>query len=150
MKKLINILFAVLINCTANAQWFKQKIDNHFDPPKIICYTGLYAGPQLHLAKNIYGEVVLFTKNIPTQGQDTLNIEFSYLIGDEYYKTEQICYKNGSEIILIPDLALSNMLEDFIDCTSLSIRINRNNSNKTIYHFNMEGKIHALKFILKN
>ena len=82
--------------------------------------------------------------------EDTLNVDFAFLIGDENIRTSRICYVDENKLILNSNLISSNIKEDFLDCTKISIRVHQKTCGTKIYNFNTKNSGRALKFIYRN
>jgi len=110
MKKLIILFFAVQYVFSANAQWVEKVIRNPFDEEKdrVFCHTKIYTNTHLRLEKNKEKKVMWYMIG-KTFCEDTLNVDFAFLIGDEYSKISKTCYVDSSGLILDYDLILSNI-----------------------------------------
>jgi hypothetical protein len=151
MKKLIMLFFAVQCIYTANAQWTNRVILNPFDDRKDKVYSRTESRnyKQLQLEKDSVGNII-WSMVGAAFCEDTLNVDFAFLIGDEYIRTSRICYVDENKLILNSNLISSNIKEDFIECTKISIRVHQKTCGTKIYSFNTRHSERALRFIRKN
>lgn len=150
MKKLLLVLLAVQISCIANGQWIKQKINNGVDTERFIAFNGYYKNHQLFIEKFAKTDSIFFYMIGENWCEDTVDVEFYFLIEDDYYKISKSCNVIGQDrsvLIFSKDLESSNLWEDFIDCSSLMIIIKQCERRPKKYVFDMTNKIHALKFV---
>jgi hypothetical protein len=151
MKKLIMLFFVVQCIYTANAQWTNRVILNPFDDikDKVYCHTQSGNYKQLRLEKNTAGNIIWYAVGL-SLCEDTVTVDFAFLVGGEYYRTSKICYVDSNKLILDHNLISSDIEDYFIDSKKIAIRIIQKNCAVKIYNFNTKNSGRALKFIYRN
>jgi hypothetical protein len=151
MKKVINLLGAILITGSVSAQWTYEKINNGFDEPYNVAYTETDNGAFLKL-ENIDTSVVFFIKG-GYYCDDNPKVDIVFVVNGvdkKYSFTGQKSTKNNVVFFTWTLDKLPNLLAYFKDASSIKIRINESYCTTEIYNFNMSGSKAAYEFIKNN
>ena len=150
MKRTIFTIATLLAANLSIAQWTNKSVDNGFDEAYKICHTRKDNGSILKL-ENVYGSTALylqggyFCDKVP-------HVELSFLVNNKWVKYSIIGFTNDeNDCVFLSDfLQESEFFMNFLNCTSLRIRINDEYPCVTeIYEFNMSGSTSAFNFIKK-
>lgn len=151
MKKVINLVLAVLIVGTLNAQWTYETIDNGFDEPYKIAYTALNNDAYAKL-ENVNGKVVFYIAG-SYYCDEKPKVDVVFFVDGVNKKYVFTGYKsNDSKNIFITwDLASDpDATSDFKKATLLKIRVNESYCDSESYMFTMSSSKDAFEFISKN
>jgi hypothetical protein len=147
MKKLLLSIFTLLLIESTYAQWINKSVNNGFDDPYRICYTKESNETVLKL-ENVDGDIVLYL-----QGgyfcDDAPIVDISFLVNGAWkkYATEATKGTQSNSLFLVDDMSTSNALVDFLNATSVKLRVNESHCENNYYQFNMSGSTAAYKFI---
>ena len=147
MKKTILTVATLILANVSLAQWTNKNVDNGFDDPYKICYTKESNKAILKL-ENVDGEIALYL-----QGgyfcDDNLRVDISLMVNGQWEKYSTIGTKSedSKAVFLIDDLASSELIINFLNATSIKLRVNETYCETEYYQFNMSGSTSAYKFI---
>jgi hypothetical protein len=141
MKKVINLVLAVLITGCINAQWSYKLIDNGFDEPYRIAHTAENNGAFLKLEK--VDTFVIWYIQGGYYCDDKPDIDVVFVVKGVNKKYNLKGTKN--ENLDIDE----NLNADFKGASSVKIRINESYCTSEVYEFNMVGGKAAYDFMLK-
>jgi hypothetical protein len=147
MKKNILTLGALILANVSLAQWTNKNINNGFDEPYKICHTKENNKAVLKL-ENVDGEVAFYL-----QGgyfcDDYLNVDISLMVNGIWKRYSVTGEKStdSKAVFLINDLTNSEMVIDFLNSTSIKLRVNETYCETEYYQFNMSGSTSAYNFI---
>lgn len=138
MKKVINLLLAVLITGCVSAQWKYEKVDNGFDEPYALAYTEKNNGAFLYMIK-LDTAVVLFLGG-GYYCDDKPKIDVVLNVNKVDQKFEFVGYKSKSsdQIYITWDMDENpKFIKAFKDADNIKIRVNESYCTSEIYTFNM-------------
>ena len=147
MKKLLLSIFTLLLIESTNAQWINKNVDNGFDDPYRICYTAENNGAILKL-ENVDGDIVFYL-----QGgyfcDDAPMVDISFLVNNVWkkYSTEATKGTQSNSLFLVDNMNTSDAIVDFLNASSVKLRVNESHCNTGYYQFSMSGSTSAYKFI---
>jgi len=147
MKKRIITIATILVANVSLAQWTNKNINNGFDEPYRICHTKENNNAILKL-ENVDGEIALYL-----QGgyfcDENLTVDISLMVNGEWKKYSTVGTKSedSKAVFLIDNLASSELIIDFLNATSIKLRVNETYCENEYYQFNMSGSTSAYKFI---
>jgi hypothetical protein len=147
MKRIILTVVAIILANMSIAQWTNKSVNNGFDDPYKICHTKENNGAILKL-ENVDGEVSLYL-----QGgyfcDENPSVDISLMVNSEWKKYSTVGTKSedSKAIFLIDDINISNAILDFLNATSIKIRVNESYCENEYYQFNMSGSTSAYNFI---
>lgn len=147
MKKKIITIAAILVANISLSQWISKSVDNGFDDPYHICYTKESNGSILKM-ENVDGDVALYL-----QGSyfcsDVVTVDISFMVNGTWkkYTTTATKSSDSKALFLIDDMTNSDALIDFLNATSVKLRVNEEYCETEYYQFNMSGSTAAYKFI---
>jgi hypothetical protein len=150
MKKVINLLGAILITGCVSAQWSYKVQDNGFDPPYKIAYTAENNGAALYLIKLDTSIVLSVSGGYYCEDNPIVDVVFVVNGTDKKFSVEG--YKGGSSDVVYISWDLDEnplFLEAFKTSTSVRIRINESYCTTEIYTFKMTSSKAAYDFIIK-
>jgi hypothetical protein len=152
MKNLAAVLIAVLIGCTARAQWENKEINTVDGDLYRFSYTeNAICGAVLRMEK-INGGIELYLSGDFWCELNPI-VDFSFLINKQYVKYSEICSVRGefnNILSVTSDLETTNMFLDFKKCTQLKIRVIQTDCKNAYYTFNMIGINSAFRFLKHN
>ena len=147
MKKKIITVATILVANVSLAQWTNKSVDNGFDEPYHICYTKENNNSVLKL-ENVSGDVALYI-----QGSyfcsDVVTVDMSFMVNGVWkkYATTATKSSDSKALFLVDDMENSYALLDFLNATSIKLRVNEEYCETEYYQFNMSGSTSAYKFI---
>ena len=147
MKKTILTVATLILANVSIAQWTNKSVNNSFDEPYRICHTKENNGAILKL-ENVDGEIALYL-----QGgyfcDENLTVDVSLMVNGEWKKYSTVGTKSDDSkaVFLIDDLASSELIINFLNATSIKLRVNETYCETEYYQFNMLGSTSAYKFI---
>jgi len=147
MKKTILTVATLILANVSIAQWTNKSVNNSFDEPYRICHTKENNGAILKL-ENVDGEIALYL-----QGgyfcDENLTVDVSLMVNGEWKKYSTVGTKSDDSkaVFLIDDLASSELIINFLNATSIKLRVNETYCETEYYQFNMSGSTSAYKFI---
>ena len=148
MKNLYLTIILFFSISVAHSQWSYETVDNGFDEPYRIAYTKINNNCFLKL-ENVYGEISFYIQGDYFCDEEPL-VEMSFLVGSQYHKF--YAYGNTGDdnkvVFIMDDIAGSNILADFKNCSLLKIRITDDICDDEIYTFNMSKSTSAYNYIL--
>ena len=150
MKKVINLLLAVLITGSVSAQWTYEKIDNGFDNPYKVAYTETDNNAFLKLER-VDTNTILFIKG-GYYCDDKPEVDIVFVVNGVDKKYRKVCDKSEKNNIVFLTWSLElrpEMLADFKAASAVKIRINESYCTTETYKFNMSGSKAAYDFMLK-
>ena len=150
MKKVINLLGAILITGCVSAQWKYELNDNGFDKPYKVAYTPENNSANLYLFK--IDTSVVFSVSGGYYCDDAPMVDVVFVVNGVDKKFSVEGYKGGSsDVIYISwDLAEDPLfLEAFKAASTVRIRINESYCKTEIYSFKMTSSKAAYEFMSK-
>lgn len=147
MKKTILTVATLILANVSIAQWTNKSVNNSFDEPYRICHTKENNGAILKL-ENVDGEIALYL-----QGgyfcDENLTVDVSLMVNGEWKKYSTVGTKSDDSkaVFLIDDLSSSELIINFLNATSIKLRVNETYCETEYYQFNMSGSTSAYKFI---
>lgn len=150
MKKVINLLGAVLITGSVGAQWTYEKIDNGFDDPYKVAYTETDNNAFLKLER-VDTNTILFIKG-GYYCDDKPEVDIVFVVNGVDKKYRKVCDKSEKNNIVFLTWSLElrpEMLADFKAASAVKIRINESYCTTETYKFNMLGSKAAYDFMVK-
>jgi hypothetical protein len=147
MKRIILTVGAIILTNMSIAQWTNKSVNNGFDEPYKICHTKENNGAILKL-ENVDGEIAFYL-----QGgffcDDNPSVDVSLLVNNVWVKYNVIATKGSqnSTLFLVDDISTSDAILNFLNATSIKIRVNESYCENEYYQFNMSGSTSAYKFI---
>lgn len=146
MKKVILSVATVLITGLSMAQWTKKTVNNGFDNPYKICYSGINNGGFLKLEGDTSG--VSFYVSGGYYCEDSPLVNISFLVNNQWVKHSLWgnTTSNNKTVFFSFDLENEPYFKDFLNASSVKIRINETYCDSEIYQFNMSGSTEAFNF----
>ncbi len=147
MKKAILTVATVLITGLSLAQWTKKTVNNGLDDPYKICFTETNNGAYLKLQNG--GTKIAFYISGSYYCEDSPMVNISFLVNNEWVK-HSIWGNRSSDnktVFFTFDLANEVFFNDFLNSSSVKIRVNESYCTSEIYEFNMTGSTAAYNFI---
>ena len=150
MKKVINLLGAILITGCVSAQWTYKTMDNGFDEPYKIAYTAENNGAFLKMEYVDSFTVLYIQGGFYCDEEPPVDLVFTVngvekkhmLIGD---KSE-----DNTTVFLTWSFELwPEVLEDFKAASNVKIRVRESYCNNDIYSFKMTNSKAAYQFMIK-
>ena len=147
MKKAILTVATVLITGLSLAQWTKKTVNNGFDEPYKICYTATNNGGYLKLEGGL--SKVSFYISGSYYCEDSPMVNISFLVNNEWVKHSVWGNRSNDHktVFFTFDLANEVFFNDFLNSSSVKIRVNESYCTSDIYEFNMTGSTEAYNFI---
>jgi len=147
MKKIIITIASVLITSLSIAQWNKTIVKNGFDDPYKICYTNTDNNAVLKLENTDISISFYLQGNYYCEDKPIVDILF--LVNNKWikYKIEATKSRDNKVLFFTDNIEEENYFIDFLNATSVKIRVNETYCNRDIYQFNMYGSTSAFKFI---
>lgn len=147
MKRVILTVATIMITGLSMAQWTKKTVNNGLDEPYKICYTATNNGGYLKLEGGEYK--VSFYVSGGYYCEDSPLVNISFLVNNEWVKHSVWGSRSSDHetVFLSFDLANEVFLKDFLNASSVKIRINESYCENEIYQFNMSGSTAAYNFI---
>jgi len=151
MKKVINLVLAVLTVGTLNAQWTYKTIDNGFDEPYKIAYTALNNDGYAKL-ENVNGKVVFYIAgSYYCDEKPKVDVVFFVDGVNKKYAFTGSKSSDSKNIFITWDLASDpDATNDFKKASLLKVRINESYCDSESYLFMMSSSKDAFEFINKN
>jgi hypothetical protein len=150
MKKVINLLGAVLITGSVSAQWTYKVSDNGFDEPYKIAYTPENNSASLYLFK--IDTSVVFSVNGGYYCDDAPTVDVVFVVNGVDKKFSVEGYKGSSSDVIYISWNLEEdplFLEAFKTASTVRIRINESYCTTEIYTFKMTSSKAAYDFMIK-
>jgi len=150
MKKVINLLGAILITGCVSAQWTYKTINNGFDDPYKVAYTETDNNAFLKLER-VDTNTILFIKG-GYYCDDNPEVDIVFVVNGVDKKYKKTCDKGSKNNIVFLTWSLElrpDMLADFKEASSVKIRINESYCTTEIYTFKMTGSKAAYEFMIK-
>ena len=145
MKKLLVLM--LLIPMLGSAQWDYETVDNGFDEAYKIAYTKKSDGAFLKM-ENVDGDIILYVQGYFFCDEDT-EVDLSLYVNGtwEKYTGVGIVSNDQTTVFLVPDMANSDMLEDFKAAVTMKIRVRQVNCTSQVFEFNMTGGTKAFNYM---
>jgi hypothetical protein len=125
MKKVINLLGAILITGSVSAQWTYEKIDNGFDEPYNVAYTETDQGAFLKLENNDTSTIFFIKGGYYCDDEPMVDLVFIVNgINKKYNLTGQKSQKNNVVFFTWYLEGWPELLADFKNASSVKVRIN--------------------------
>jgi hypothetical protein len=150
MKKVINLLGAILITGSVSAQWTYKVNDNGFDEPYKIAYTPENNSASLYLFK--IDTSVVFSVNGGYYCDDAPTVDVVFVVNGVDKKFSVEGYKGSSSDVIYISWNLEEdplFLEAFKTASTVKIRINESYCTTEIYTFKMTSSKAAYDFMIK-
>jgi hypothetical protein len=150
MKKVINLLLAVLTTGCVSAQWTYKTVDNGFDEPYKIAHTAENNGAFLKLEK--VDTFVIWYIQGGYYCDDKPDIDVVFVVKGVNKKYNLKGTKNEkNNVVFFPwNLDIDeNLNADFKGASSVKIRINESYCTSEVYEFNMSNSKAAYDFMIK-
>jgi hypothetical protein len=153
MKRLL-LIGIIALSFTSNAQWLVNKLDNGFDTPSKIAYTGEKQSVYLKL-ENVDNDVVFFVGGEAYCGNGPVFVELSFQVNGVNKQYGRACSLFGDEdpiAVVSVDLINEDFYADFKAASTIKIRINDfdcSETIKTMYTFSMSGSTAAVNYVSK-
>lgn len=147
MKKKMLTIGALILANVSIAQWTSKNVNNGFNDPYKICHTKENNGAILKL-ENVDGQIAFYL-----QGgyfcDDNLSVDVSFLVNNVWkkYNVEATTGSQSTTLFLVDDITTSDAIIDFLNATSIKLRVNESYCENEYYQFNMSGSTSAYKFI---
>ena len=147
MKRNILTVATLILANMSIAQWTNKSVNNGFDDPYKICHTKESNGAILKL-ENVDGEIAFYL----TGGyfcDDDLPVDISLFVNNVWkkYNITANTSDQRTTLFFIDDLTTNDMIIDFLNSSSIKIRVNESYCDTEYYQFNMSGSTLAYKFI---
>jgi len=148
MRKLILITLLFISNVSLG-QWVLKNVNNAFDDPYRICYSGSSNGVIMKL-ENVEGEITFYLSN-GYFCDEVISTDISYLVNGAYkkYNVNAITSNDKTALFLVVNLLSYDMAKDFRNASKISIRVNETHCRSDVYEFNMTNSSKALDFIVQ-
>ena len=149
MKKMILTVATILTVGLVSAQWTKKTVDNGLDAPYKISYTAINNGAFLKMEGDTSG--VAFYVSGGYYCEDSPLVNISFLVNNEWIKHSVWGNRssNNKTVFFTFDLDNEPFFKDFLNASSVKIRINESYCDNEIYQFNMTGSTSAFNFLNK-
>jgi hypothetical protein len=153
MKRLL-LIGIIALSFTSNAQWMVNKLDNGFDTPSKIAYTGEKQSVYLKL-ENVDNDVVFFIGGEAYCGNGPVFVELSFQVNGVNKQYGRACSLFGDEdpiAVVSVDLIHEDFYADFKAASTIKIRINDfdcSETIKTLYTYSMSGSTAAVNYVSK-
>lgn len=150
MKKVIELLLAVLITGSVSAQWTYKISDNGFDEPYKIAYTAVNNNAILKM-ENVDSSIVLYVQGgYYCDESPTVDVVFVVNGVDKKYKFTGSKSQDNSVVFISWYFELyTDAVADFRAASSVRIRINESYCTTEVYSFNMSNSKAAYEFMIK-
>lgn len=150
MKKVINLLLAVLITGSISAQWTYKISNNGFDEPYKIAYTAVNNNAILKM-ENVDSSIVLYVQGgYYCDESPTVDVVFVVNGVDKKYKFTGSKSQDNSVVFISWYFELyTDAVADFRAASSVRIRINESYCTTEVYSFNMSSSKAAYDFMIK-
>ena len=147
MKKVILSVATVLITGLSMAQWTKKTVNNGFDNPYKICYSGINNGSALKMEYS--DSAVSFYLTGDYHCEQNPNVDISFFVNNQWdkYTVKGQRSLNGKTVFLTDKIENEPYFKSFLTASSVKIRINEVHCTSDIYEFNMTGSTEAYNFI---
>lgn len=149
MKKMILTVATILTVGLVNAQWTKDRVDNGLDEPYKICYTAINNGGFLKLEGDTSGIAFYVAGGYYCEDSPLVNISFLVNNQWEKYSVWGNTSSNNKAVFFTMNLKNEVFFKDFLNATSVKIRINETYCDNETYQFNMAGSTSAFNFLNK-
>ena len=149
MKKVILSVATVLITGLSMAQWTKKTVNNGFDNPYKICYSGINNGSALKMEYSDSAVSFYLTGGYHCEENPTVDISFLVNNQWEKYSVWGNTSSNNKAVFFTMNLKNEVFFKDFLNATSVKIRINETYCDNETYQFNMAGSTSAFNFLNK-
>lgn len=150
MKKIINLILAILTVGTLNAQWSFKTISNGFDDPYKIAYTPTNNGAAAYMLF-VENAIVLSIDGGYYCEKEPL-IDVVLVVNGADNKFEFDGYKGGSsDVVYITWDMASNaeFLNAFKLSTTMKVRINESYCTTEVYNYKMTNSKAAFEYMIK-
>ena len=150
MKKVINLLLAVLITGSISAQWTYKISDNGFDEPYKIAYTAVNNNAFMKM-ENVDSSIVLYVQGgYYCDESPTVDVVFVVNGVDKKYKFTGSKSQDNSVVFISWYFEFyTDAVADFRAASSVRIRINESYCDTEVYSFNMSSSKAAYDFMIK-
>lgn len=147
MKKVILTVATVLTVGLVNAQWTKKNVNNGLDEPYKVCYTETNNNGFLKLEGD--GIRVSFYVAGSYFCEDSPLVDISFLANGKWQRHSVWGNKStDSKVVFLSfDLENEEYFKDFLNATSVKLRVNETYCTSEIYQFNMAGSTSAFNFL---
>lgn len=147
MKKKILTVATLIIANVSIAQWTNKSVNNGFDDPYRICYTAENNGAILKL-ENVDGEIAFYLSG-GYFCDDYPSVDVLFFVNGIWkkYAIESTGSSQSNTLFLIDDISTSDAILDFLNASSIKLRVNESHCDTKYYQFNMSGSTSAYKFI---
>jgi hypothetical protein len=148
MRNLMLLAGLLLCSTVSYGQWVYKTVDNGFDAPYKIAYSGSKGFIKM---ENVDGAVSFYiVAGYTCEDNPTVDISFTTPSGVKVYTVTGTTSSNNEVVFLIDDMtALPGFVEDFKAATLVKIRINESFCDTDIYEFKMSGSTAAYNFMSK-
>ena len=150
MKKVINLVLAVLTVGTLNAQWTYKIANNGFDTPYKIAYTPTSNGAEAYMF--VIDSAVVLEVSGGYYCDDKPSIDVVLVVNGVDKKFEFEGYKGGtSDVVYITwDMASEpEFLNAFKLASTMKIRINESYCSTEVYTYKMTNSKAAFDYMIK-
>ena len=145
-KKILTIATLILANVSI-AQWTNKSVNNGFDDPYRICYTAENNGAILKL-ENVDGEIAFYLQGGRFCDENPM-VDVSFFVNGVWkkYNVQAVNSSQSNALFLLDDMSIDNSILDFLNASSVKLRVNESYCDTEYYQFNMSGSTSAYKFI---
>jgi hypothetical protein len=150
MKKVINLVLAVLTVGTLNAQWSYKTVNNGFDTPYKIAYTPASNGAEAYMF--FIDSAVVLEVSGGYYCDDKPSIDVVLVVNGVDSKFAFEGYKgSSSDVVYITwDMALyPEFLKAFKLASTMKIRINESYCTNEVYTYKMTNSKAAFDYMIK-
>lgn len=150
MKKVINLLLAVLITGSISAQWTYKTIDNGFDEPYKIAYTEINNNAFLKMERIDTVTVLYIQGGYYCDDEPKMDIVFVVNGVDKKYKWVGDKSEKNNVIYITWSLEMwPDLFADFKEASVIKIRVNETYCTSEIYNFKTGNSKAAYNFMVK-
>lgn len=149
MKKMILTVATILTVGLVNAQWTKKTVNNGLDEPYKICYTATNNGAFLKLEGDA-SEIAFYVAG-GYYCEDSPLVDISFLVNNQWQRHSLWGNTTSDNKAVFFTMNLQNepFFKDFLNATSVKLRVNETYCENEVYQFNMTGSTSAFNFLNK-
>lgn len=151
MKKVINLVLAVLITGCINAQWSYKLVNNGFDEPYKMATTPINNSAYMYMLNLDSAVVLSVTGGYYCDDYPTVDVVLTVNGVDKKFQFESYKSKSSDIIYITWDMDENpEFVNDFRSASNIKLRINESYCTTEVYTFNMSKSKAAYEFIKGN
>ena len=148
MKTLL-LLVGLALSSIASAQWNNKVVDNGFDDVYHIAWTNDEDGSYLKLEKLADGAIIFYISGgYLCEEKPAVDLVFTVKGLSKKYAVVGATSKDSKTVFMVYNILDHEMLNDFIDCSNLKLRITDPTCGNSTFSFDMTGSKSALNFVI--